>query len=331
MRDESVVLGLCAITVFCSVNDGFWLVKTARGASTIIVPDDYSTIQGAINGASDGDTVFVRAGTYHEHVIVNKTVSLVGEDVSTTIIDGGDTGHVVYVVRNNVNITGFTVRNSGRTHMPDLEAGICLNGTTGCIISENHLVDNGCSGISLLYSQYNKIVGNSVNHTEWGAIHMMGSSHNIISGNTIDNTTHEYGVGINGHASSHYNTITENVISNSRYGMFYHDSRYNSICRNSISTTSVYGIWFQETVSHNVVAENSLINCTVAFFSQGPNTNNTLSGKFIAGAEYGIRIQSAQSNRITNNTIVNNRAGSDSWRAGIRLGGSGYPNKQSKT
>src|SRR4030065_1588737 len=136
MRDESVVLVWCAITLVCAVNDGFWLVKTGGGASTIIVPDDYSTIQGAINGASDGDTVFVRAGTYHEHVIANKTISLVGEDVSTTIIDGGDTGHVVYVVRNNVNITGFTVRNSGRTHMPDLEAGICLKATQGSTYPE---------------------------------------------------------------------------------------------------------------------------------------------------------------------------------------------------
>jgi len=77
-------------------------------------------------------------------------------------------------------------------------------------------------------------------------------------------------------------------------------------------------------VSHNVVAENSLINCTVAIFLEGPNTNNTLSANFITGAEYGIEILNAQNNRIVNNTIVNNRAGSDSWCAGIRLEGGGY-------
>jgi nitrous oxidase accessory protein len=141
---------------------------TARAVSTIVVPDDYSTIQEAINNAVDGDTIFVRAGTYYEHVVVNKTVSLVGEDVNATIIDGKDTRHVVYVVQNNVNITGFTVRNSGHTHMPDLDAGICLNGTIGCVISENRAIDNGFSGISLLYSQYSKITGNIVSGTEWG-------------------------------------------------------------------------------------------------------------------------------------------------------------------
>jgi parallel beta-helix repeat protein len=292
---------------------------TVTDASTIVVPDDYSTIQEAIDNAVHGDTIFVKAGTYYEHVVVSKTVSLVGENVSTTIIDGNDTGHVVHIVRNNVNITGFTVRNSGHTHMPELEAGICLNGTTGCIISENHLVDNGFSGISLLYSQYNKIVGNSVNHTEWGGIHMLGSSHNIVSGNAVDNTTHEYGVGINGHASSHYNTITDNVISNSKYGTFYHDANYNNICGNNISAIAVAGIWLQDQTSYNNVAENNLVNNTVAIILEGPNRNNTVSGNFITGAEYGIKLINTQYTGITDNTIVDNRAGNDAWSAGIRL------------
>jgi parallel beta-helix repeat protein len=279
----------------------------------------YSTIQEAINDAADGDTVLVNAGTYYEHVVVNKTVSLVGEDVKTTIIDGNGTGHVVNVVNDNVSITGFTIRNSGHTHMPDLEAGICLNGTTGCTISDNRLVDNGFCGISLLYSQYNKIICNSVNHTEWGGIHLLGSSQNVVSGNVVDNTTHEYGVGINGHASSNYNNITENIISNSRYGSFYHASSHNNICGNNISNIAVEGIWLQDQVNYNLVAKNNLINNTVAIRLQGPNRNNTLSGNFITGSEYGMKLENTQYVSISDNTIVNNRAGSDSWSAGIRL------------
>jgi len=51
-------------------------------ARTIIVPDDYPTIQEAINNANDGDTIYVRNETYYENVIVHKAVSLVGEDRS---------------------------------------------------------------------------------------------------------------------------------------------------------------------------------------------------------------------------------------------------------
>jgi parallel beta-helix repeat protein len=294
--------------------------------TTVIVPDDFPTIQEAINNAADWDTVFVRAGTYYEHVVVNRTISLVGENMSTTIINGNNTGHVVYVVRSNVNVTGFTVRNSGDVHWPDLNAGICLNGTTGCAISENSVVDNGFAGISLLSSQYNKIAGNNVSDTGWGGIHLMNSSRNTVFDNILDSNGHQlqWGGGINGHAGSHYNNITDNTILNCVYGMFYHDARYNSICRNNISTISDIGIWLQDTVSHNVVAENSLINCTTSIFLEGPNTNNTLSGNFIAKSEYGIKILNAQRNCVVNNTILDNRAGSDSWRAGIRLEGSGY-------
>jgi parallel beta-helix repeat protein len=204
--------------------------------------------------------------------------------------------------------------------MPDLEAGICLNGTTGCTISDNHLVDNGFSGISLLYSQYNKIICNRVNHTEWSGIHLLGSSQNVVSGNVVDNTTHEYGVGINGHASSNYNNITENIISNSRYGSFYHASSHNNICGNNISNIAVEGIWLQDQVNYNLVAENTLINNTVAIRLEGPNYNNTLSRNLITGALYGVKIEnSARYTRIVDNIIMDNRAGNDSWSAGIRL------------
>jgi len=317
---------LIGIILMSILTSGPNIPVTRATPATIVVPDDYPSIQEAINSAVDGDTVFVRTGTYYEHVIVNKTISLVGEDVSTTIIDGSNTGHVVYVVRNNVNITGFTVRNSGNVHMPNLDAGICLNGTTGCVISENHVVDNGFAGISLLSSQYSKITCNNVSGTGWGGIHLMNSSRNTVTGNILDSNgqQQQWGGGINGHAGSHYNNITDNTIVSCVYGMFYHDARYNSICRNNISATSAIGIWFQDTVSHNTVAENNFANCTVGIFLEGPNTNNTLSKNFITESEYGIKILSAQSNRVVNNTIMNNRAGSDLWRAGIRLEGGGY-------
>jgi parallel beta-helix repeat protein len=78
--------------------------------STIIVPDNYPTIQEAINNANDGDTIYVKAGTYYEHVVVNKTVSLVGENESTTIIDGGGTGVVVELQSVHINLSRFTIR-----------------------------------------------------------------------------------------------------------------------------------------------------------------------------------------------------------------------------
>jgi parallel beta-helix repeat protein len=137
----------------------------------------YSTIQEAINNAADGDTIFVNEGTYYEHVVINKTLSLLGEDVSTTIIDGNSTGHVIHIVSDHVNVTGFTVQKSGNVHMPALEAGICLNNSADCVVSGNYLVDNGFCGISLLYSDRNIIVGNNI--TRWHTSAHLQPQHSV--------------------------------------------------------------------------------------------------------------------------------------------------------
>jgi parallel beta-helix repeat protein len=109
-------------------------------ARTIVVPDDYPTIQEAINNANAGDTVFVRNGTYYEHVCVNTTVSIAGQDRTTTTIDGNQTGTVVTVTADNVNISGFTVQNG--------EAGLDLAGD-GNTVTSSMFSSNGAVEIDL--------------------------------------------------------------------------------------------------------------------------------------------------------------------------------------
>src|SRR3989304_4157893 len=65
-------------------------------AAALIVPDNYPTIQAAIDAASPGDTIIIRSGTYLENLLLNKSVPLPAESYdpndpthNTTIIDGG--------------------------------------------------------------------------------------------------------------------------------------------------------------------------------------------------------------------------------------------------
>jgi len=74
------------------------LMVAATGYSTtILVPQDYSTIQQAINAAQDGDTVLVDRGTYTENInFRGKGIVLTSnflftndpDDITSTIIDG---------------------------------------------------------------------------------------------------------------------------------------------------------------------------------------------------------------------------------------------------
>ncbi|MDH5713735.1 MAG: hypothetical protein OEY83_07350, partial [Candidatus Bathyarchaeota archaeon] len=76
-------------------------------ASTINVPEDYATIQWAIGNATAGDTIFVKAGTYYEKVVIAKSLTLKGAGSDITIIDGGGTRTGVKITADNVNVSGF--------------------------------------------------------------------------------------------------------------------------------------------------------------------------------------------------------------------------------
>jgi hypothetical protein len=86
--------------MFISVDLGFEVGENAEGA-TIYVPTDYTTIQEAIDAASDGDTVFVSDGNYNEYIYINKSINLSGQSREGVNINGG----VDWVLKvNNCNI-----------------------------------------------------------------------------------------------------------------------------------------------------------------------------------------------------------------------------------
>jgi len=124
---------------------------------TIIVPDDYPTIQKAINNANDEDTIIVRAGTYYENLVVDKSIILSGENRDTTIIDGGENSDVVFVSADYVTITGFTVTNSATSGF--FYSGINLNDSSNINISGNIILNN-MRGINVIFTENSVIHDN---------------------------------------------------------------------------------------------------------------------------------------------------------------------------
>lgn len=193
-------------------------LQLVRGKSaTIIVPDDYPTIQEAINAARPGDTIFVRSGNYYESVFVNKSVSLVGEDRRTTIIDAEQIWTTVIVRANEVSIANFTIRNSGPP------AFICwafpcilLYSVQGCNISNNEVIANWLwvsrDGIILEESSNNSIYGNNIVENRLGIHIVKNSDNNHICGNNV--THNGYGIFM---SSSRNNLLKENRFVLNRY------------------------------------------------------------------------------------------------------------------
>jgi hypothetical protein len=101
--------------------------------------DHFDRIQDAIDEATSEDRIIVYEGTYEENIIIDKAISLFGEDVDQVIIDGGQEGSVVTIDSSNVDFSTFTIKNSG-TNATD--AGIkIISSSQHCQIVENKITD----------------------------------------------------------------------------------------------------------------------------------------------------------------------------------------------
>jgi nitrous oxidase accessory protein len=142
--------------------------------SAITVPDDYSSIQQAIDNAVAGDVILVRNGTYHENITVNKRLSLIGlNGTQRPVIDGGGAAIVVKISADGVLLQGFNVTNSssydsyGDSH---LGGGIQIFGASECVIANNTACNNLVCGISLVNANNNTITNNTCAKNEVGIL-----------------------------------------------------------------------------------------------------------------------------------------------------------------
>jgi len=221
-------------------------------ATTIIVPDDYPTIQEAINNANEGDIIYVRAGMYKGHVVVNKAVSLIGENSVTTIIDGGWFRSSVEVLMDNVTIAGFNIRNSRSAYR---FAGVALQSVKFCNVSWNILTGN-FDGIYAEYSLNNTFCHNFILGNSWNGVHLKyDCRYNSIAFNTILNSR----IGIGLEASSISNSILCNHIAECEWHGILTYCSSNSIIGNTI-TNCFTGMYLSEEMS--VIYHNNFIGNT---------------------------------------------------------------------
>jgi parallel beta-helix repeat protein len=172
----------------------------------------FSTIQAAIDDpdTQDGHTIYVDRGMYQENIEITKSISLVGEDRDTTIIDGNHAGDVVYISAAGVCLTGFTIKNCG----PSFDVGIDIRSNSNQIYG-NKIIDNSNNqGIYLKSSSNNHIYSNVFSNNKFGIWLWYSSNNNIIHNNTIMNSDYE-GILILDHSCN--NLIYSNDFYNNGY------------------------------------------------------------------------------------------------------------------
>jgi parallel beta-helix repeat protein len=303
-------------------------------------PGNYTTIQDGVNASSAGDTIYVYSGIYLEHVLINKTLSIVGEDRNTTIIDGGGSGNVVKVTRDWVNVTGFSMRGSG-ADVP--YAGINLASVHNCSISNNLVFDN-FNGIILSGSSNNTAANNTLSNNTlafyiqistnntlignrmrgngifiwggWGGRLEQWNTHTIDPSNTVNGKPVYYwkdttgGTIPTGAGQVLLVNCTDVVVknqdlSNASVGMEIGLSRNNTIMDNNVSGNVMVGIWVlssdNNTISRNNISSNEE---GISLYVSNNNTfeNNNVSLNVNGFSVFG----SSKFNNIASNAVISN-------------------------
>ncbi len=240
------------------------------------VPSDYPTIQAGIDGATDGETVCVEAGTYTEQIdLAGKAITLMGTGGSgVTTIDGGGTGPVVTVDSGETTSTvvdGFTITGGSA----GTGAGVTISNSsptlTDLSITGNSCVAANCYGTGL-YAVYSDAVldnvsvsGNSATATTFtegvGASFVYSSptvTNSQFNANTTTTTDYVYGTGLyisydGGTAASFSNvSVDENVttLTDASYGnqygsvyVSYAGPRFDNVTVDANEGYDGYNVW----------------------------------------------------------------------------------------
>jgi len=212
-------------------------------------------------------------------VVVNKTVSLTGENRDTTIIDGGGVGNAVDVLANNVTITGFTVRGSGGLTASGFGSGIYLFCSDNAEIRGNNIVSNYC-GIYLKQSNNVVISENAILFQSNPGVYLVDSRGIIVKKNNM--TNNRVGIYI---AGSEDSIVSENNITNNeRSGIESVGFRsYNNSFIRNVITGNMRGIVL-------VTAD-----------------RNILDGNIVTNNMVGIELRNSEGIILRNNNMTSNR------------------------
>jgi parallel beta-helix repeat protein len=205
------------VTLILTVS-GFQSSFFALATDDVIIINPGESIQTAINNAFEGQTIYMKKGTYtiNSSLIVNKTVTILGESINETVIDGHEEITLIFgILAGSAEIRNLTVSGSGThgfgIHIKDVAnvkiqscrvkncgQGIRLTNSTNCEISKNVIINNEDYGIYFtISSSQNTIFWNNIKNNSQGISIDLGCSSNTFhQNNFIQNMVQTSGLGV---------------------------------------------------------------------------------------------------------------------------------------
>ena len=284
---------ICHLLIVFAV---FAQAAVARGLAEVIqVPRDYDTITAALAAAPDHSIIKIAGGRYRETLVVERPVTLRGDEEDEAILAAiGDAAVISVLDTEAVTIEGLTIVGG--------DYGIFITRSQDITIERNLVLDSRLTGIKVRLGAAD-ILNNTVinarapygmgihvtNTMQWAQSNVIG---NIVLGNArsgvytnmtgmieiADNIVRENGEhGIAVTEMSHADVMGNLVQDNAFTGIQLLDMSMANICDNIIADTH------RDAQAQNIRKGNGI---TVDYHSQATLSGNTIQGS----AQHGISV-----------------------------------------
>lgn len=266
--------------------------RASDAAAAIVVSPDgpVTSIQEAVNMARPGDHIRVEAGVYMEsNIMIDKKLTL--EGVGFPEIDGNREGHILIIAADSVTVSGFFLKNSGRSHVRDY-AGIYIDKAKDVVI-ENNRLENIFFGIYLSATERGVVRGNEIRSYE---------RRESSSGNGI----HLWNV--------KDPKILDNKVEGQRDGIYLEFAEGAEISGNRSNNNNRYGLHFM--FSDNSIYRGNTFNKNGAgvavMYSRNVDMIDNIFENNWGTSSYGLLLKDINDSRITGNRFYRNTVGIDS-------------------
>lgn len=299
------------------------VASQTSGASAVLF--ETNSVAAAIASAKPGDTVFISGPrTFHERVVIEKPLRLVG--TNSPVIDADGSGTPLTIRAADVVVRGLILRNGGRDlgktdaailidapraiiescRIEGGAFGIYLHGINGCTVMNNTILGDTNlppaqrgNGIHLWNSKSNVIAGNFISGTRDGA-YFSYADRNLIASNRIEQT--RFGIH---YMYSHENRLIGNALTANAVGAALMFARNCEVTDNRAFANRRHGILLKQ-VEHSTFVRNTVSAQNRGFFVQQA-VGNRFEANEISQNDIGLYLSNqSEENLFTGNAFVNN-------------------------